>query len=217
MDAKESQLIDYYHQRIVNDAFDEKDVYVLLILLRRHSKMKSAVYEFSNFVAHREKDRGFIHEYVLDKKRIFDRLGSINAKIVIKNIFTLEQIEASFNEVLMKIGKTSFQRDTVSDIVLCIIVLLQDVKLVDKKNRPLGSLVIGVNKDEISLLGRVSVVNGNGKSTSIIFPALEVPNKYTRTFDHVTDTVASLKVVAEVQRIEGELTLEYLPDRKIEK
>jgi DNA integrity scanning protein DisA with diadenylate cyclase activity len=215
MDAKENQLIDYYHNRIVNNVFNEKDVYMLLILLRRHANKKSPVFEFANFVAHREKDRGYIHEYVRDKKHILDRLGKINATLVIQPVFTLEDIKKSFNDVLKSLDKQELSEEVIRDMTLCTIVLLQDVRLVDKKNRSIGNLSIGINKETISLLGQIAVKNDKNETVFCVFPALEVPNIYTNMFNQ--EDPAILKVVAEVIRILGNLEIKFKDENKIDK
>lgn len=214
MDAKESQLLDFYHSRIVKNLFDEKDVYMFLILLRDHAGKKSPVYEFGNFVAHREKDRGYIHEYVRDKKHIFDRFGKIDASIVIKPVFSHDEIRKSFNDILKSLGKQELSNEIIKDITLCIIILLQDVRLVDKKSKQIGKLAVGISEGEVSLLGQISIIHG-GSPVSILFPALSVPNDYSVQFKQTDITI--LEVVTEAVRVIGKLGIKYLTENKIDK
>ena len=64
MDAKEQRLVGDLYRRISERAFHERDVLALLILLRPHSAGGSPVRELSDFIAHREKDRGSLKTYV---------------------------------------------------------------------------------------------------------------------------------------------------------
>lgn len=211
MDAKENQLIDYYHQRVVSNIFDETDIYMILILLRRHASKRSPVYEFSNFVAHREKDRGLIHEYILDKKRFFERDIKGESRLVVNPVYSLTEVEKSFNGLLKDIYKPLFSSQTVQDIVFCIIILLQNVQLVNKKGKYIGTLTVGINRHEISLMGTILI-----SQMKINFPVLEIPNNYTKVFDHVIDEMAMVKVVVKARRSEDNLEVEFLPDRTIQ-
>jgi hypothetical protein len=76
MDAKEATLIKHYHEKLNTLTFNEKDIYALLILLRAHSQLGSPVFEFANFVAHRERDRGHIYDYLLSMKSFFNQTGT---------------------------------------------------------------------------------------------------------------------------------------------
>jgi hypothetical protein len=64
MDAKEHLLAGDLYRRIRAHTFHERDVLAFLILLRPYSVAGSPVRELSNFVAHREKDRGSLKTYV---------------------------------------------------------------------------------------------------------------------------------------------------------
>jgi len=205
LDHKESKLIDNYLIKIEKNEFDENDIYTFLILLRRHAKKKSPVFEFANFVAHREKDRGEIHEYIRKTKHILDNIGKINATMVIKPVYTEEEIKDGFNEVLTSLGKNTISDKGIRGILLCIIVLLQDVRLVTKKNYPIGKLVLGISQTQIVLLGEITIRQNENKGVSVIFPALEIPNTYFPILDKNPRT---FKVLFEVVNKNGELNLE---------
>jgi hypothetical protein len=64
MDAKEELLVGDLYRRIRSHTFHERVVLALLILLRPYSVANSPVRELSDFVAHREKDRGALKTYV---------------------------------------------------------------------------------------------------------------------------------------------------------
>lgn len=172
MDNKELEIITELHNRIITKLCNESDIYSILILLRCYAKEKTAVKEFGDFIAHREKDRGFINEYLIRTKEILDNLGKRNELLVIKNVFSFEEIKTSFNEILSKLNLQNFNDEIVRIIIVFIISLLQDVNIIDKKKNSVGKLVFSISKNEIVLLGRVYVQN----KTFVVFPVLSVKN-----------------------------------------
>ena len=57
-------LLPTYTNGVRSHTFDEREVLALLILLRPYSVAGAPVKELSDFVAHREKDRGSLKTYV---------------------------------------------------------------------------------------------------------------------------------------------------------
>jgi hypothetical protein len=177
MDAKEEKLIKQCYDNLTSLSFDERDVYSLLILLRSYSQKDSPVYEFSNFVAHREKDRGHIRDYLNRTKFVLDKLGKIDTVLEIKPVFTEQEINKSFNSVFAKLGFSPVSDEVISGIVLCIISLLQSVKIVTKNNVTIGELVFAYDANEITLLGKCRVQS----EVDVIFPVLSTKNRYLPT------------------------------------
>jgi hypothetical protein len=177
MDAKEERLIKQYYDKLTSFSFDERDVYSLLILLRPHSQKDSPVYEFANFVAHREKDRGHIRDYLNRTKDVLDNLGKINTVLEIKPVFTKQEIKKSFNSVFVKLGFAPVSDEVISGIMLCTISLLQSVKIVTKKNATIGELVFAYDAHEITLLGKCRIQS----KVDAVFPVLSTENRYIPT------------------------------------
>ena len=155
---------------------DEKDVYILLILLRPHSRKGSPVYEFANFLAHRQKDRGHIRDYLNRTKFILDNLGDINAVLTIKPIFTEFEVKESFNTVFLKLGFKPVSDKVISRIILCIISLLQGIKIITTDNKPIGELVFGYDVNEITLFGKCRIQTYS--EVYVAFPVLTIRNSY---------------------------------------
>ena len=215
MDIKEKQLLDTFYSKIIDRNFDEKDIYALLIMLRQHANKKSPVYEFANFIAHRERDKGYIKEYLETTKYKLDNLGKINTILEIRPIFTIKEIEKSFNDVFVKIGKQPTSSDIMNDILLCIIMLLQDIKILDKKGRTFGKLIIGISKTKVFLHGKVKIIVQQNKEIYAIFPALEANNHYIDLPETYTDDKPAIfKSIIEVVN-NGKLELKFLGDYKI--
>jgi hypothetical protein len=184
MDDKERSLIVALYKKIAGPDFDERDVFAFLILLRPHSKMHTPVYEFANFIAHREKDRGHIRDYLHETKTKLANLGKVSSILVIKPVFSVAEIGDSLNEVLGKIQLGALTGKQVQVIVLCIISLLQHVRIVEKSGE-VGRLVFGITKSDVILLGRVSIKD----KVWAVFPALMVPN------DYVTDAPPDTPII----------------------
>ena len=176
MDQKEIELVTELHDKIIKRKCDEKDIYSLLIIIRSYADGKTAVREFGDFIAHREKDRGFISDYLIRTKGILDNLGNENTVMVIKPVFTFDEIKNSFNNTFKKIGLIAVSNDDIRILILFIISLLQDVSIVDKK-RSVGKLLFSLTRDEIILLGRVWIQN----KVHAVFPVLVTENRYEKS------------------------------------
>ena len=172
MDAKELSLIAKLHGRITAGSFAEADVLSLLVLLRPLAAVGSAVFAFAHFIAHREKDRGSIRAYLHQAKRTLDRLEKKNGALDIKPVFSTDAIGASINYVLQQTGLSPFGEGQITQILVCIMSLLQDVRILDRKGRELGRLVLAHTASELQLLGKVWMQN----KTYAMFPVLIVPN-----------------------------------------
>jgi len=174
MDDKEKSLLSIFHQKIISKSFDESDIYTLLILLRPYANSKSPVFEFSNFIAHRERDRGVFHKYLLTTKKKLDNLGKENTTIVIKPVFDELEVEISFNKIFNKYGLDNIDSESSRMILLIIISLLQKVRIVNKEGTQFGSLEFAYSQKEISLLGAVILHQG----VQAQFPTLSVENHW---------------------------------------
>lgn len=214
MDSKEKQLIDYYYNKFINRCFNEKDVYSFLIILRQYAKKESPVYEFANFIAHREKDRGYIRDYLETTKYKINNIGKIDTTIIIREVFSDIEISNSFNETLRKVNKDPMPLEIINDIIMCIISLLQDVRIVSRKNKPIGKLKIGLSKTKIFLIGEVDLIYG--KESKAIFPVLEVNNLYLDIPEKYTEeNPAILSSTVEVISESDNIQLRLLSDYKI--
>ncbi len=125
--------------------------------------------------------------------------------MVIKSVYTEKEIKNGFNEVLISLGKNTISDKGIRGIILCIIVLLQDVRLVTKKNQPIGKLILGISQTQIVLLGQITINQNGNKGVSVVFPALDIPNTYFPISDK---DPRAFKVLFEVVNKNGELNLE---------
>ncbi len=174
MDAKEVSLIRRHRDRIATGEFGESDVFALLTLLRPLAAPGSPVHEFANFIAHREKDRGLIRDYLWRTKDFLDNLGKVSGVMEIKPVFSRDQIGDSVNGIFRKIGLDGFSEGQIDQIVVCVISLLQDVRILDKKGQEMGVLLLACTAEELQLLGKVRVQD----KVDSVFPVLVAPNSY---------------------------------------
>lgn len=175
MDYKEIEMIDHFLSIIKSEKYTEKDIYAFLMLLRPYSEEGSALREFSNFIAHRNKDRESIKNYCDNIQNILDNLGRIKTKMVIKPAYTINQLSDSLNCVLSKIGNRELNINQAEVILLCIMILLQGCYLY-RNQTELAKLSLGIFADIIILLANVRIEKR--KDVVLQFPVLEVHNKY---------------------------------------
>lgn len=182
MDKKETQLVNDYHKKIIEYNFDERDIHSFLMLLREHTTKNTPVREFGDFIAHRNKERGLIRDYLLENKKKIDNIwnGSVpNEGFTINsnNVFELIQIKRSFNNFLELNNLKTFDSELIRDVVLCIMSLLQDVNIYDEHKNVIGNLSISASAKKIILIGSVKIAT---TGVSAAFPVLEIKNKYVQ-------------------------------------
>jgi hypothetical protein len=195
MDSKEATLIKHYYDKVTSLSFDERDVFTLLILLRPYSQKNSPVYEFSNYVAHREKDRGHIYDYLLSSKSFFNQIGTKLGDIhELKSVFTEQELHTSFNAVFKDLGLTPLSNEVAQGIQLCIISLLQDVKISDKAGAEIGKLLFAFDREDIYLMGLFSVVDFPPHS-HLQVPVLMMKNRYLKTESYELRTPGLVEIV----------------------
>lgn len=210
MDQKEANLLNYYYQKFTENNFDEKDVIAFLILIRRHAKGIKSVTELADFIAHRDKDKGGIKDYLADVKYKLDNLGRIDAVLNIKPVFTFNEIRNGINRVLLNNNHQKLKDKTINNIILCVMSLLQDVKLLErdkkkKQEREIGKLKFAISNEKVTLLGEVLIENGTSVPVAAQVPVLEINNYYVNVEKHNEhDTPATLKKTIEIINQNGE-------------
>jgi hypothetical protein len=177
MDKKEKSLIEYYVSKFLDNTFDEKDVYAFLILIRNQSKGIKCINELADFIAHRDKNKGFIKEYLQKTKYTLDNLGKINTVMEIKEVFTFKEIKNGINKVLVDCGFNKLSNEKINDFITCLISILQHVRIYDNK-KEIGRLYFAISKKQIILMGIVKVVQDGVKKGEAAFPVLTAKNNY---------------------------------------
>lgn len=178
LDRKEKQLMDFYYEKFAEKNFDEKDLYTFLILVRESAKDIRCIRELGDFIVHREKSKGYVKDYLEENESVLNNLGKENNTMKIDNIFSFKELRNGFNSLFQKNGYSKLPNETISDFVLCIISLLQDVKIISSKSkREIGKLSFGVSSKEIFLMGIIKILNKD-RYVSVMFQVLSVNNIY---------------------------------------
>ena len=180
MDKKEKQLVDYYYNKFSERSFDEKDLYSFLVVIRTHAQDNKVINEITDFIVHREKSTGYAKDYLEECKEIINNLGKEKVRRKIENIFSFKEIRNSFNAVFQQLGFEKLPLEIINDFIICIISLLQDVKIVSGSlNKEIGHLSFAASSKELFLMGNMTILN-QGRFMPITFPVLSVKNIYEK-------------------------------------
>ncbi len=180
MDAKEQRLVGDVYRRIMERAFHELDVLALLIVLRPYAASGSPVRELSDFVAHREKDRGSLKTYVHHVVAYGEALvNKTAAHLKIDVVHSAQAFRESLNLALAQFKLAALASDFTDDVLACVMSLLQDVRLLHEK-KEIGRLWLGRVEKELWLCGEIVMPP---KQVRVVFPALIVSNNYCSSGD----------------------------------
>jgi hypothetical protein len=177
MDIKEKSLINYYYDKFLDNTFDEKDVYSFLILIKNRSKGIRCINELADFIAQRDKTKGFIKEYLQETTHKFDNLGKSNAVIKIEDVFSFKEIKNGINNVLVDCQLKGLSNEKINDFITCIISILQHVKITEN-GRDIGKLFFAISSKQIILMAEVEILQNGIKKTNAVFPVLTAKNNY---------------------------------------
>ena len=176
MDAKEELLVRDLYRRVKTYKFHERDVLTLLILLRQHCGSNSPVRELSDFVAHRERDRGTLKTYMQAVPKYCEAvLANKAASVEIRAVHSNAAFGDSLNTTLAKFNLPPLSLEMTNDLLTCVLSLLQEVQLFHMGAK-IGQLALGRFRKDLWLLGAITMPGP--KKIPVIFPALVVPNKY---------------------------------------
>jgi hypothetical protein len=96
----------------------------------------SAVRELSDFVAHREKDRGSLKTYVRHVVTYAEALVTKNAtQLKVGVVHSAAAFRESLNTTLTKFNLAPLDPDVTDDVLACVMSLLQEVRLFHKGGR----------------------------------------------------------------------------------
>jgi hypothetical protein len=96
----------------------------------------------------------------------------------IQDVFSFKEIRNGFNSFFLKNSYEKLSNEIINDIILCIISLLQGVKLIDEKSkREIGNLCFAVSSKEVFLMATVEIQN-KGRYVKTQFQVLTAKNSY---------------------------------------
>ena len=204
MDKKEEQLFEYYYKKFSERNFDEKDLYSFLNLVREDAQDNKVIKELGNFIVQRENSTGYVKEYLEECKQIITNLGRDKNRRKIEDIFSFKEIRNGFNSLVVKRGFEKFPSEIINDFILCIISLLQSVKLVP------GYLSFAVSSKEVYLMGNMKTLN-KGRYIPVTFQVLTVKNIYEEIKPQDKNDTPYLfnDEIIEVVNIDGEVVITF--------
>jgi hypothetical protein len=190
VDSKERALVKNIRLKMIRKEYDENDISQLLILLRRYSSRGSATREFADFIAHRERTQGVVYEYLLDGTKQINRglnKQSPNDPLPkFGSVFSSDDLKDSLNQALSMIGIATVDHFETNGILLCIMCLLQEVRIVSRKKKDvIGVLNLIWSDTHIQLYGSTPLGN-----KFLAFPVLAVPNLHNNRLKEFEHTVA---------------------------
>jgi hypothetical protein len=172
MDEKERWLIEQARTTIDTGTFSEWDVLGLLIMLRRHAPPNSAILELADFVAHRERDKGILKMYLNRIQTALKSNTSPRGQQTTFPVFTSTDIYTAFNMLFTSLGFSPIDVELGNRLSVCIITLLQSVKVNTPLMIPTRGFIVGMSSYKIALMGLAELPAGH----IVKFPLLMADN-----------------------------------------
>jgi hypothetical protein len=146
-------------------------------MLRNHVKADNVIREFGDFVAHREKDRGRLRDYINIVKKGLET-GELPQNIPIAN----KHIQENMNAALRSLAFPELSEELANQFTICVISLLQSVQVQIKDREKITPLKlhVGVGRDKIWLIGEAF----NPQGHLFYFPIMFGQNKYIPDVDY---------------------------------
>lgn len=180
MDKKELQLVNYYYEKLSNCDFDEKDLYSFLRLIENNVTNNQTIENLIDFMVHRENSDGYAKDYLNECKEIINNLGKTKVRRKIEPLFSFKDIRNGFNTLFDELNLKRLPIETMNDVMLCIISLLQGIRILGETGKKaIGHLSFAASSKELFLMGNMKIMT-QGRKMPITFPVLSVVNKYEK-------------------------------------
>lgn len=211
MDKKELQLMNYYYNRFSERSFDEKDVYSFLMLIQNRVTNNETIENLVDFIIHRENSKGYANEYLNECKEIINNIGKTKVRKKIEPIFSFKDIRNGFNALFRQFDYEILSIETMNDMMLCIISLLQGVSIMSEdRKKAIGHLSFAASSKELFLMGNMTISN-QGRKMPITFPVLFVNNNYEKITPQDKQDTPYLfdHEIMEVMRMDHQLVMTF--------
>ncbi|WP_251028501.1 hypothetical protein [Bacillus sp. ISL-18] len=177
MDKKEQSLLKFYYEKLLENTFDEKDLYGFLLAIRKQTKEIRSIQELTDFVMLRDQHQGYVTQYLLETRKKFESLGKTKSAFRIDDVFSFKEIKNGLNKALAAVDLAGLSNEQVNDFVACLISILQQVKIIED-DREIGKLYFALSNRQIILMAEVEVTQNLFKKTNAVFPVLTANNSY---------------------------------------
>jgi hypothetical protein len=206
MDKKEQSLLKFYYEKLLENTFDEKDLYGFLLGIRNQTKEISSIRELTDFVMLRDQHQGYVKQYLLEIRKKFESLGKTKSAFRIEDVFSFKEIKNGLNKALAEVDLAGLSNEQVNDFVACLISILQQVKIIED-DREIGKLYFALSNRQIILMAEVEVTQNLFKKTNAVFPILTANNSYIdiKKQDRYDTPYLFVDKVVEVTNREGKL------------
>ena len=178
MDIKEQALVNYYYGKLIENTFDEKDVYAFLLLLKNQCNESASIKELVDLMLHRNQHKGYVKDYLFDTKKKFESLGKSKAAFRIEEVYSFKKIKSGINKVLAACQLEALANDKINDLVTCLISILQQIMITDENDSEIGKLFFALSSKQIILMAEIEVAQNFIKKTNAVFPVLTTNNHY---------------------------------------
>lgn len=171
MNIKERKMLEHYRYLIENRLFDEYDIYGFLIFIRRHlpKGQLQLVHEFSDTVAHSERDEGLILAN-LKVAKANNYQTKDGRKVIGYNGYKPKTWNNEWKK-LMNLFHISVNSIILKELTVCLFSLFQEVNYVDE-NGKVGKLGLFINPDH----DQISIYTSEGKSNSYMVCFAQLKN-----------------------------------------
>ena len=167
MDDKEKLILQHYKYIIEKRLFDEYDVLGFLIFIRRHIKEFPCVLEFSDLVAHRERNKGIAMECISVVQNNEYTIEEGSKRVVGYNGVQFEAIRKELNEIGKRFD-IQVEDVAIREICVCIFSLAQFTTY--KNKNATGKITLNQGAE-----GMLSLSTTEGKNDSVYVTFSTVP------------------------------------------
>lgn len=175
---KKQQLVEYYYKQFSSRSFDEKDFLSFLLLIREDANNHKVVKDIADFIVQRENCTGYVKDYLDNCQLIITNLEKAQRRKKIEPLFSFKEMRNGFNGLFVELGYEKLHAEIINDFILCIISLLQSVKLVSGSlNKEVGHLSFAAASKEVFLMGNMKTLS-KGRFIPVTFPVICVKNIY---------------------------------------
>jgi hypothetical protein len=186
MDRKQAILLSEVLQRINSGTFDELDVQNLLIMLRPDDARAAPVlFELGSFVAHRNRDRGRIHNAIAETLDRVNARGAVQVEDTpIGGVISAAEVAQALDTELQRLSLPSLSQLRHTQMQTAMIFLLRHSPMFTKVGSQFGFLDVHIGRSVISLNGSLPLKLG--AAVGLSFPVFSVPNVvYPMSYEHM--------------------------------
>ena len=177
MDTKEQLLLNYYYEKLMNNSFDEKDIYAFFQLIRNRNNDIRCINELADFVSQRDLYQGYIKNHLFETRKKFESLGKTKTALRIEDVFSFKEMKNGINKALEDWQLTGLTNEKMNDLITCLISILQQVSILDGE-REIGKLFFAISNKQMILMAEIEVTQNLFKKTNAVFPVLTANNHY---------------------------------------